>query len=192
MSRFTDFFDIRIIWFIKTVVFYRFRFKRIGNQSYLGGKTFWKGTEKVIIGNSVRIFPGSRIEVYGTNAFINIGNDVSIGHNFHIVSGGQLIIKDSVTISGNVFVNNMDFDYSEIGVSARRQPPLIRDTVIGNYCFIGYGAVIQSGTILGDNVIVGANSTVKGVFPNNCVIAGSPARILFTFCLDRKEWIREV
>ena len=39
-------------------------------------------------------------------------------------------------------------------------------------------SVILPGSHIGNPCVVGANSTVTGIFPDNCVIAGSPARII--------------
>lgn len=39
-------------------------------------------------------------------------------------------------------------------------------------------AVIQAGTILGKQCIVGSNAVVRGHFPDYCVIVGVPARIV--------------
>jgi maltose O-acetyltransferase len=47
---------------------------------------------------------------------------------------------------------------------------------IGKRVFIGAHAVILPGTVLGDDVIVGAGSVVKGVVPSGTVVAGVPAR----------------
>ena len=51
---------------------------------------------------------------------------------------------------------------------------------IGNNCFIGYQSLILKGTTIGDNVIIGARSVVKGDIPSNTVWAGVPARQLCT------------
>lgn len=51
---------------------------------------------------------------------------------------------------------------------------------IGNNCFIGYQALILKGTTIGDNVIIGARSVVKGEVPSNTVWAGVPARQICT------------
>ncbi len=78
--------------------------------------------------------------------------------------------------------------------------------VIGNNCFIGYQAVILKNTKIGDNVIIGARSVVKGNIPSNTVWAGSPARQLCTLkdyyqrksnerikeALFRRDFIREI
>lgn len=51
---------------------------------------------------------------------------------------------------------------------------------IGNNCFIGYQALILKGTTIGDNVIIGARSVVKGKIPANTVWAGVPAKQICT------------
>ena len=52
------------------------------------------------------------------------------------------------------------------------------DTYIGNQCIIGYAAIILPGVKLGNNVIVGAGSVVSKDVPDNCVVAGNPAKIV--------------
>lgn len=51
---------------------------------------------------------------------------------------------------------------------------------IGNNVFIGYQALILKNTTIGDNVIIGARSVVKGNVPSNTVWAGVPARQICT------------
>lgn len=51
---------------------------------------------------------------------------------------------------------------------------------IGNNVFIGYQSCILKGTTIGDNVIIGARSVVKGNIPSNTVWGGVPARQICT------------
>jgi len=47
--------------------------------------------------------------------------------------------------------------------------------VIGDHVWVGKQAFLMHGTNIGSGCVVGARSVVKGIFPNNCAIAGNPA-----------------
>lgn len=49
---------------------------------------------------------------------------------------------------------------------------------IGKKCWLGTNCVILPGVQLGNAVIVGAGAIVTKSFPDNCVIAGVPAKII--------------
>lgn len=49
---------------------------------------------------------------------------------------------------------------------------------IGNHVWIGPGSRIIGNVTIGDNTVIGANSTVTKSFSNNLTIAGSPAKII--------------
>lgn len=53
-----------------------------------------------------------------------------------------------------------------------------RSIVIGNDVWIGANVTIIEGTKIGDGVIVGAGSVVKGNIPDYAVVLGNPARII--------------
>lgn len=90
----------------------------------------------------------------------------------------KLKVRSNVTISGNVFISNCDHTFNEENLLALEQSLIVKDTCIEDNCFIGYGAVILAGTHLGKHCVVGANSVVMGDFPNNTLLAGSPAKVL--------------
>jgi acetyltransferase-like isoleucine patch superfamily enzyme len=177
----------KIFWFFRTF-FLRFRFKKIGAISYVAKPIFVYGGSKIMIGNKVRIFPGSRMEVHNDGS-IFIDDNVSIGQNFHLISSHEQVkICKDTTISGNVFITNIDHDYKEIGVHMLEQKYIVKTTLIGENCFIGYGAVIQAGTMLGKQCVVGANAVVRGNFPNYCVIVGAPAKIVKRYNPKGEIW----
>lgn len=53
-----------------------------------------------------------------------------------------------------------------------------KDTHIGKRCFIGANAIIMCGITIGDEVIVGSNAIVTKDVPDNCIVAGNPAKII--------------
>ena len=52
------------------------------------------------------------------------------------------------------------------------------DTFIGDNCFIGGGSFILPGVSIGNNVIVGMGSVVTKDVPDNCIVAGNPAKVI--------------
>ena len=56
---------------------------------------------------------------------------------------------------------------------------------IGDNVFIGSNCTILPNTIIGNNCIVGAGSIVRGVFPDNSVIVGNPAKIVLNMNFQR-------
>lgn len=179
----------RIIWLIRAFLYKPF-FGRIGRLSYLGKPTVLHNPRRIFIGNRVRIFPHVRMEVHGKEARIVIEDNVGIAQNVHITSGETLIIGEGTTILANVFITDIDHDYTQIDVPILDQRTTVRTTTIGKNCFIGIGAAIQAGTILGNQCIVGTNSVVRGEFPDYCVIVGSPARVVKRYNAESKVWER--
>jgi acetyltransferase-like isoleucine patch superfamily enzyme len=177
----------KIKWLL-TTLFVRLKVKKIGLLSYVGRPLFILGGRRIIIGNKVRIFPGSRLETHNSGQIV-IEDDISIGQNLHLTSANESInIGRGTTISGNVFITNLDHDYQQIGLHILKQKYIVKTTRIGENCFIGYGAVIQAGTILGKQCIIGSNSVVRGVFPDYCVIVGAPARIIKRYNEKSQQW----
>ena len=161
---------------------------RLNFPSYIGRPVYIHNFNKIFIGKNVRIFPNVRLEVHGQNASLTIEDNVAIGQNVHITSGENLVIGSSTTILANVFITNIDHDYKEIDKHILDQEKIIKKTIIGENCFVGIGAAIQAGTVLGKQCIIGANSVVRGEFPDYCVIAGSPAKIIKIYDLETKRW----
>lgn len=178
---------MKILWFFR-YLFYCFFFKKSGFPCYLGKPISIIGINRIKIGKKVRIYPHVRIEVHGRNSILDIGDNVGIAQNVHITCNGNLVIGKNTTILANVFITNIDHDYKEIDVPILQQEHILRKTLIGENCFIGIGAAIQAGTVLGKQCIVGTNSVVRGIFPDYCVIAGNPAKVIKQFNFDTQKW----
>jgi acetyltransferase-like isoleucine patch superfamily enzyme len=71
--------------------------------------------KNIQIKKGVVIYPGCRMETHNGGSIV-IEESTNIGQNFHITSGVQeLRIRKNTTILGNVFITNIDHDYTEIG-----------------------------------------------------------------------------
>ena len=179
----------KVFWAIRGMM-YKLTFGRFGNVSYIGKPTSIIGSKGIYVGDRVRIQPGIRMETSDGGSIV-IENNTSIGQNVHITSDKEpLIIGENTTILGNSFITNIDHAYEEIGVHIMEQERRVSTTKIGKNCFIGIGACIQAGTVLGTQCIVGANAVVRGNFPDYCVIAGVPAKIVKQYDPQTKEWVK--
>jgi acetyltransferase-like isoleucine patch superfamily enzyme len=179
----------KLRWFLQTIVI-RFFLKKVGYNSYIATPTFIRGGKGIVVGRRVRIFPGVRMETY-KKGIIKIEDNVAIQQNVHITcSTNDLIIGSNSTILGNVFITNIDHDYQEIGVHILEQRHILKQTIIGQNCFVGYGAAIQAGTILGKQCVVGANAVVRGTFPDYCVLVGAPAKVVKRYDMATGKWLK--
>ena len=176
----------KILWFIRYQMF-RFFFQSSGFLGYLGKPIIIHRPSRIAIGNRVRIFPGLRMECRGSGT-IKIHDNVAIQQNVHITSAGDLQIGKGTLVLGNVFITNIHHSYEKIGIPPLDQRLEVRETAIGENCFIGFGAAIQAGTVLGDGCIVGANSVVSGVFPQNTIIVGIPGRVIKKYREETGSW----
>ena len=176
----------KFFWTIRAL-FYSPFFGKMGMPSYLGKPLFLMGIKRVFIGKKVRIFPHLRMETHQEGS-IHIEDDVIISQNVHITSAGNLSIGKSSLILANVFITNIDHDYQTIGQHVVKQQYHVEETAIGENCYIGMGAAIMAGTVLGKQCVVGANAVVRGTFPDFCVIVGAPARIVKKYNPDTQKW----
>lgn len=61
---------------------------------------------------------------------------------------------------------------------AAQQDTEKKSIVLGEHVWIGIGSTILAGTNIGQGSIIGANSVIKKSYPNNCAVAGNPAKII--------------
>ena len=109
--------------------------------------------ENITLGKGV--FPGDSPGVY-INALngVAVGDYTNIGPNVGIISANHNPVNNNVHDKTNAIK-------------------------IGNYCWIGMGAMVLPGVVLGDFTVVGAGSVVtKSFIDGYCVIAGNPARLI--------------
>lgn len=171
------------------------RLRSVGAGAIVQKPLFWT-PEFIELGERVLIWPGCRIEAvdrYGDRVFtpsIRFGDDVSLQQFCHVVIASDLEIGADTTVSSNVFITDSDHGYETPDRNVLQQPLIVRRTTIGRSCFLGVGVRILAGSHLGDHCVVAANSVVRGAFPDHCVIAGAPARIIRRFDADAGEWRR--
>lgn len=147
-----------------------------------------KGHMHMRLGDNIRVAKGSWIQCFTCYAGehfipkIEIGSYVQIGYFAtitavdHIKIGHGCLFSDYVYISDHM--HNV-FDKDVLPLVDRKLIPKGAIT-IGDYCFLGFRAIILPGVVLGDRCVVGAGSVVTKSFPARSVIAGVPAKLIRT------------
>jgi len=87
---------------------------------------------------------------------ITIGNNVAIGPQTNLVAYSNHYKKDKLVTATY----------------------LQKDIFIGNNVFIGSHVTVLPGSYIDDNVVIGANSLVKGHLKSGCIYAGAPAKFV--------------
>lgn len=94
----------------------------------------------------------------------------------------KIHIGDSTVISSEVRFLTHDYSISRAieatGRKLEKEVFQLKDIFVGKNCFIGTRSIIMPGCHLGDNVIVGAGSVVRGKIPDNSIVIGNPAQIV--------------
>lgn len=132
------------------------------------------------VGTSTRLWAPRRL-VIGHHVYI--GKNVNIEANAEI--GDFCLLANAVAIVGR-----HDHDFTRVGypvrfspwVGSRREPsPYIDEkAVIGADVWLGYGAIVLTGTTIGRGCIVAAGSVVTSDLPPYTIAAGIPARPIGT------------
>lgn len=91
-----------------------------------------------------------------------------IGPGLFLPHYGGIIINKRAKIGKNCTIHS----FVNIGENYGGVP------TIGDNCFIGPGVKIFGDITIGNNVSIGANAVVNRSFPDNCIIAGIPAKIV--------------
>ena len=156
--------EIRVAW-NRTVPFADQITDRWEKARYLG---FGEGTS---IYDSSTVFGDVRVgrdSWIGPNCVLEGSHGLEIGSTCSISAGCQLYSHDTVAwaVSGGV------------------APARYARTVVGDAVYLGPGAIVAAGSTIGDHVIVGALSLVRGEIPPYSFAAGAPARVIGRVSID--------
>ena len=61
---------------------------------------------------------------------------------------------------------------------ANPELPYNVDTIIGKRVFVGVGAMILPGAVIGDDSVIGAYAVVRGIIPEGSLVVGNPGKVV--------------
>jgi len=137
------------------------------------------------IGNNVKISHGVIIRENN-----KIGDNVVIGNNTEIEPG--CIIGNNTKIHSSCFIGELTEVKEDVWIGpgcitlttlhprCKHKEKCDKGPLIGKGAIIGAGAILMPRIVIGENSMIGAGSVVTKDVPNNCIVAGNPAKNLKT------------
>lgn len=120
---------------------------------------------------------------------MEIGSGTKIGAFCHITCAGTLALGSHVLIGQGVYISDNSHKYEDVTRPIRIQGLAVKETRIGDETWIGNHSVVMR-CFVGKHCVVGANSVVTRDVPDNCVVAGAPARVIKRFNPATESWER--
>lgn len=118
----------------------------------------------------------------GYTPSLKIGNNVTLTDNCYISCCNKIIIEDGCLFGANTFIcdnSHGNLSEEERDIIPSKRPLYSKGAVyIGRNVWTGRNVCIMPGVIIGNNAVIGANSVVTHDVPENCVVAGTPAKII--------------
>lgn len=125
----------------------------------------------IIVKNKFKIYSGAKVYV-NKNATLSLGSGY-INHNLNLSCFQSIEIGEQVAISENVTIRDSD-NHQIVGSEKKMTQPV----KIGNKVWIGMNVTILKGVTIADGAVIAAGSVVNNDVPENCLVAGVPARVI--------------
>ena len=118
------------------------------------------------------------------------GAEITVGDNSG-ASGLVLVAASKISIGNNVLIGSgctiVDNDFHNADPQKRNDTEYSsRPVTIEDNVFIGFNCFILKGVTIGENSIIGANSTVINSIPKNSIAIGNPCKVVIIKNWDSK------
>ncbi|MBT9779652.1 sugar O-acetyltransferase [Clostridium sp. MCC353] len=127
---------------------------------------------------------------YGNN--IHIGDNCLINMNCSLMDTGRITIGRNTLIGPDVKIYTAMHDkepagrFWDLGDGATAIKTYALPVAIGEYVWIGGGAMILPGVTIGNHAVIGAGSVVRDSIPDYAVACGNPCTVKY-YCEEKKD-----
>ncbi|HOZ74429.1 MAG TPA: acyltransferase [Flavobacterium sp.] len=141
-------------------------------------------SEKIVLGHCAKI--GAFSTLSSTSHFSKYGKGVKMGNNSamgqfcEIGAAGGIEIGNDVIMGSYISFHSENHIFQDKDRLIREQGVTSKGIKIGNNIWVGAKVAFLDGCVVGDNSVVAAGAVVTGVFPENSIIGGVPAKVIKT------------
>lgn len=115
-----------------------------------------------------------------------------IGYNSKFDDINLISLGDRVVISDECHFLTHDYSITTALIAIDQAPEkdiaLIRGIEIGNNVFIGKKTIVMPNTSVGDDVIVGAGTVLRGKIPKGSIVIGNPSEVIGSIYDQAEKW----
>ncbi|MBV6550773.1 acyltransferase [Acinetobacter soli] len=145
---------------------------RNDGQFYYYSSIRLKENSRLIFKGEVNFFSGLSLKIF-ENACIEVDNGTYFSGPITLHSKKKIIIGKNCAISWNCTI--IDSNFHKIDYDA---DIVTKEINIGDRVWIGNNVIILPGSVIENDVIIGAGSVVKGHLLENGIYAGNPAKLI--------------
>lgn len=183
---------------------YRGTYRSVAGMHFRGKGVSVRNPRFLRLGSSVVFGPGVQIDAYSINGItlgsrvtvgrdanlvgtavvrevgigIAVGNDTAIGNSCIIWGQGGVRIGDHCLLGPHVSIFSENHEYSDPNLVIRLQGTRRQATVVEDDCWIGAGAKILAGVVIGRGSVVAAGAVVTHSVEPFSVVGGVPAKTI--------------
>lgn len=130
----------------------------------------------LLLGANNIFYPGCLVRIeFGE---MRTGEETSFGPGCIIYEPrGGLTIGNHCLIGGGTMFSGVQHGLERLDVPMRKQTPVVGEIVIEDDVWIGMGAKILPGVVIGRGSVIGAGSVVSGPIPAYSVAMGVPCKV---------------
>ena len=161
------------------------KFRAVRNFYFFGRMDVMLGKHVIIkqgagqhsFGKNFIVFDNCIFEVYDNDARIITGENCFLSYGVIVNCTKKIEMGNHVWVGEYSSIRDATHKYDKdvmIGFGGDIMEPI----TIGNNVWIGRGCLVLPGTVIEDNVVVAANSVVKGILKKNSMYGGSPAKFI--------------
>jgi len=139
-------------------------------------------SEKIVLGDFAKIgaysslSSTSHLSKYGIG--LKLGSNSAIGQFTEFGAAGGITIGNDVIMGSYISFHSENHNYADKTQLIREQGVKSKGILIGNNVWVGAKVTFLDGCQVGNNSVVAAGAVVNGIYPDNSIIGGVPAKVL--------------